>query len=507
MKMNNTSQTRKLALKLKRITTISIFLCTTTMIAIPANADQQIQDDLVVVGSICSGFDCVNGESFGFDTIRLKENNLKINFIDTSSSASFPSGDWAIKINDTANGGGNYFSIEDTDSGTVPFKIIQGAPNNSLYVSSTGNIGVNTATPAVEMHIRDGNSPAIRLHQDGSSGFAEQIWDIGGNEANFFIRDVSNGSALPFRIVPSAPNASIYIAADGDVGFETTTPDGQFDIASNANANNHAVLIAQDDFGINIDNGFTPNGVFDVQTTGGNSRLTVAADGDVGIGTFSPVGRFEVKNSANTATYFDVDATGNVGIGTNTPSAILDIENATPVMRLTSTGSGLGVWEMFVNPNTGRFNIRDQVTGNIPVKIDAGVNKNLLQLGVKAADRVDINGKLYINSVDNSTPDYVFKETYDLPSIKEHAQEMWSKSHLPYVGPGMSDNNGKAIINIANRSQGVLEELEIAHIYIEQLHKRINLMEKDKKENVIKFEEFHKKLSSLEVNLNRLETN
>ncbi len=39
--------------------------------------DQKIQDDLVVVGSICAGFDCVSGESFGFDTIRLKENNLR----------------------------------------------------------------------------------------------------------------------------------------------------------------------------------------------------------------------------------------------------------------------------------------------------------------------------------------------------------------------------------------------------------------------------------------------
>ena len=38
-------------------------------------ADQVILDDLVVDGSICVGQDCVNGESFGFDTIRLKENN------------------------------------------------------------------------------------------------------------------------------------------------------------------------------------------------------------------------------------------------------------------------------------------------------------------------------------------------------------------------------------------------------------------------------------------------
>ena len=46
--------------------------------------DQVIPDDLIVQGSACVGLDCVNNESFGFDTIRLKENNTRIKFDDTS---------------------------------------------------------------------------------------------------------------------------------------------------------------------------------------------------------------------------------------------------------------------------------------------------------------------------------------------------------------------------------------------------------------------------------------
>ena len=70
-----------------------------------ARRDQVILDDLIVDGSACIGFDCVNGESFGFDTIRIKENNLRIRAQDTSSSASFPRNDWQITFNDSANGG------------------------------------------------------------------------------------------------------------------------------------------------------------------------------------------------------------------------------------------------------------------------------------------------------------------------------------------------------------------------------------------------------------------
>ena len=60
------------------------------LVAMPAAADQVILDDLIVDGSICVGLDCVNGESFGFDTLRLKENNLRIRAVDTSSTSSFP---------------------------------------------------------------------------------------------------------------------------------------------------------------------------------------------------------------------------------------------------------------------------------------------------------------------------------------------------------------------------------------------------------------------------------
>ena len=103
-----------------------------------ATADQVFIDDIIVGGSACIGFDCVNGESFGFDTIRLKENNLRIKFVDTSSSASFPTNDWQLTANETSNGGANKFSIDDVNSGRTPFTIEAGAPSHSLYVDERG---------------------------------------------------------------------------------------------------------------------------------------------------------------------------------------------------------------------------------------------------------------------------------------------------------------------------------------------------------------------------------
>ncbi len=181
-----------------------------------ASADIIQNDDVIIFFSLCVGNDCVNGESFGFDTLRLKENNLRIHFNDTSSSASFPTNDWRIIANDSSNGGSNYLAFEDSDAGTQPFRVDAGAGNNALRVESGGNVGIGTSNPAVNAHVVDGNSPTLRLEQDGSSGFTPQTWDLAGNEANFFIRDVTNGSQLPLRIQPGSTNGnSIYITSGG----------------------------------------------------------------------------------------------------------------------------------------------------------------------------------------------------------------------------------------------------------------------------------------------------
>jgi hypothetical protein len=205
---------------MKKLFLISSLVLTASSV----NAAQVFTTDVIVQGSECVGFDCATSESFGSDTLRLKENNLRIHFDDTSSSASFPKNDWRITINDSTNGGSEYFAIQDATAGTTPFKIDAGAGANALIVESGGNVGIGTSNPAVQLQVTDGNSPALRLEQNGSSGFTPQIWDIAGNETNFFVRDVTNSSKLPFRIKPSAPDDSLFIAADGDIGLGTDNP-------------------------------------------------------------------------------------------------------------------------------------------------------------------------------------------------------------------------------------------------------------------------------------------
>jgi hypothetical protein len=115
--------------------------------SLSASAVTVVADDQVVQGSLCVGTACVNNESFGFDTIRMKGPVLRIEFVDTSVGA-FPTTDWQLTINDDdATGTSNHFAIEDVSAATAPFTIEAGAPTDSLRVAADGRVGLGTAAP------------------------------------------------------------------------------------------------------------------------------------------------------------------------------------------------------------------------------------------------------------------------------------------------------------------------------------------------------------------------
>ncbi|WP_049721188.1 hypothetical protein [Gilvimarinus polysaccharolyticus] len=159
-----------------------LLLASAMLFSTTVYADQVTLDDAIIDGSLCVGVDCVNGEAFNFDTVRIKENNLRILFNDTSASASFPSTDWRLIANDTTNGGRNHFTIENATTSQEVFTVMGGAPESSLFIDNSGAVGIGTNAPEQTLHITSGNSPAIRLEQSTEQGFPATVWDIIVNE-------------------------------------------------------------------------------------------------------------------------------------------------------------------------------------------------------------------------------------------------------------------------------------------------------------------------------------
>jgi len=107
---------------------------------------------------------------------------------------------------------------------------------------------------------------------------------------------------------------------------------------------------------------------------------------------------------------------------------------------------------------------------------------SLLSVGTAAADLVEVRGEFDVDgnvtvtgTVTTGGPtcgggcDAVFDADYDLPSIEEHAREMYANKHLPEIGPTIP----LAPINLSEQYGKMLNELEKAHIYIAQQEVRM----------------------------------
>lgn len=137
----------------------------------------------------------------------------------------------------------------------------------------------------------------MRYEQNNSGGFTAQTWDIGANEANFFVRDVTGGSRLPFRVRPGAPTSSVDISASGNVGIGTASPGAKLDVAGTLN--------------ISADSGSTPNAGFRLV-----SNVLLAQGGTSG---------YQFDNHAANAALVNILDNGNVGIGTTGPDQKLSV--------------------------------------------------------------------------------------------------------------------------------------------------------------------------------------
>jgi hypothetical protein len=173
--------------------------------------------------------------------------------------------------------------------------------DNSLFVSSSGNVGIGT------------NNPTSRLQVSFPSNTYQSIF-----------RSDAGDNLLAINTFPTTNRMQLLLGSYNG----TATPT----LAS----------ISDTDTGIQWSGGNIIRFV-----NGGSENVTINASGNVGIGTTTPTSRLQVRGSgttsattafrvenANASTSMVVLDNGNVGIGTTAPSSSLHINTSSPVISL-----------------------------------------------------------------------------------------------------------------------------------------------------------------------------
>lgn len=152
---------KKLTLKFPLITAVAASF---GMLAVGAQADQVINDDIIVNGgSACIGVNCVEDMVFGFSTVVIDNPDGSILFTDTSSSANFPTTDWRLG---TESSSGNFY-IENEDTNTQVLTV--GSDGNAVALGGNATLvdGAVTVGDLRVANVADGvdDTDAVTLGQ------------------------------------------------------------------------------------------------------------------------------------------------------------------------------------------------------------------------------------------------------------------------------------------------------------------------------------------------------
>ena len=188
------------------------------------------------------------------------------------------------------------------------FQLHKNGTGDFVTVSSAGNVGIGTTSPGSKLEVAVADSSSIlELTRTGSASFSTLISDIGEGAAQLWFNADTDDTGFIFRPRDSAgdPNNAFFIAPNGNVGIGTTSPVAK-------------LTVQGDDADIYLrSNDYTIARLINRGSTGVNL--------DTGLFSLFVQNTENVRIDAGGTSWFNG---GNVGIGTTSPQSKLDVKLA-----------------------------------------------------------------------------------------------------------------------------------------------------------------------------------
>lgn len=171
---------------------------------------------------------------------------------------------WAL------NGSSSYCEIQDVIGGKSPFKILPDTSTDTLCLFQD-RVGIGTSSPEESLHVVGGT---IRL---GAGG---QRWNVFSDNTGFGVFDVGF-SKLPFKVKLAAPDNSLFVNTNGDIGLGTSTPAAGLHLVKTAQESTAEIIarfVTSDDSvgSLAIQNNSAGNGVFIPKIVGRSASQNAA---------------------------------------------------------------------------------------------------------------------------------------------------------------------------------------------------------------------------------------
>lgn len=240
--------------------------------------------------------------------------------------------------------------LERTGSATGRYYL--GAASNSFYIvddaqsatrmaiNSSGNVGIGTASPTVnKLQVEDSTDGlGIAIKNTGTGGRTYGIQSTGGT---------SGYGQGKLAFVDEAVGARMVIDSSGNVGIGTTSPNTRLEVQGGTGSGTyaHATFTGTANRGLKISTTSSPHGqnnatvLYDSQDTEGYSEQHWLLGGN---------------------TKMVLDKNGNLGIGTNLPQNILHLKSNDPKIYLEDGNAGTNEKVYVVYPAGSQYVLQTQ---------------------------------------------------------------------------------------------------------------------------------------------------